>query len=94
MIPSEPKLATTHSATPAPFDGTVKVPPPPPVTPRDRLIRLPDVESATGCKKSTIYDLMKSGRFPKPVRLSARHVVWPESAVLQWVQDRIREAQQ
>ena len=94
MIPSEPKLATTHSATPAPFDGTVKVPPPPPATPRDRLIRLPDVESATGCKKSTIYDLMKSGRFPKPVRLSARHVVWPESAVLQWVQDRIREAQQ
>ncbi len=94
MIPSEPKLATTHSATPAPFDGTVKVPPPPPVPPRDRLIRLPDVESATGCKKSTIYDLMKSGRFPKPVRLSARHVVWPESAVLQWVQDRIREAQQ
>ena len=65
-----------------------------PAIPRDRLIRLPDVESATGCKKSTIYDLMKSGRFPKPVRLSARHVVWPESAVLQWVQDRIQEAQQ
>ena len=94
MIPNQPERTTTHSATPAPFDGTVKVPPPPPATPRDRLIRLPDVESATGCKKSTIYDLMKSGRFPKPVRLSARHVAWPESAVLQWVQDRIREAQQ
>ena len=65
-----------------------------PVVPRDRLIRLPDVESAIGCKKSTIYELMKVGRFPKPVRLSARHVVWSESAVLQWVQDRIREAQQ
>ncbi len=65
-----------------------------PVVPRDRLIRLPDVESAIGCKKSTIYELMKVGRFPKPVRLSARHVAWPESAVLQWVQDRIKEAQQ
>ena len=65
-----------------------------PAIPRDRLIRLPDVEGATGCKKSTIYELMKAGRFPKPVRLSARHVVWPESAVLQWVQDRIQEAQQ
>ena len=54
-----------------------------PVVPRDRLIRLPDVEGATGCKKSTIYELMKAGRFPKPVRLSARHVAWPESAVLQ-----------
>ena len=64
-----------------------------PVVPRDRLIRLPDVEGATGCKKSTIYELMKAGRFPKPVRLSARHVAWSESAVLQWVQDRIAEAQ-
>ena len=63
-----------------------------PVVPRDRLIRLPDVEGATGCKKSTIYELMKAGRFPKPVRLSARHVAWPESAVLQWVQDRIAAA--
>jgi prophage regulatory protein len=65
-----------------------------PVVPRDRLIRLPDVEGATGCKKSTIYELMKAGRFPKPVRLSARHVAWSEAAVLQWVQDRIAEAQQ
>ena len=65
-----------------------------PVVPRDRLIRLPDVEGATGCKKSTIYELMKAGRFPKPVRLSARHVAWSEAAVLQWVQDRIQEAQQ
>lgn len=63
-----------------------------PVVPRDRLIRLPDVEAATGCKKSTIYLLLKQGQFPKPVRLSARMVAWPESAVLQWVQDRIANA--
>ena len=63
-----------------------------PVVPRDRLIRLPDVESTTGCKKSTIYLMIGEGRFPKPVRLSSRHVAWPESAVLQWVQDRIAAA--
>lgn len=60
-----------------------------PVIPRDRLIRLPDVEAITGCKKSTIYLLLKRKEFPKPTRLSARMVAWPESAVLQWVQDRI-----
>ena len=65
-----------------------------PVVPRDRLIRLPDVESATGCKKSTIYLMIGEGRFPRPVRLSARHVAWSESAVLCWVQARIAEAQQ
>ncbi|MFT4266915.1 MAG: AlpA family transcriptional regulator [Xenophilus sp.] len=63
-----------------------------PVVPRDRLIRLPDVEAATGCKKSTIYMLLRQGKFPKPVRLAARMVAWPESAVLQWVQDQIAAA--
>ena len=61
-----------------------------PVIQRDRLIRLPEVESLTGCKKSTIYQMMKEGRFVKPIRYSARMVVWPEAAVLQWIQDRIK----
>ena len=63
-----------------------------PVVPRDRLIRLHDVESTTGCKKSTIYQMISSKNFPAPIRLSARHVAWSESAVLQWVQDRIAAA--
>ena len=37
---------------------------------------------------------MRAGKFPKSVRLNARMVAWPETAVLQWVQDRIAEAQQ
>ena len=65
-----------------------------PVVPRDRLVRLPEVEGMTGCKKSTIYELMRAGKFPKSVRLNARMVAWAETAVLQWVQDRIAEAQQ
>lgn len=60
-----------------------------PVTPRDRLLRLPDVEMLTGCKKSTIYKLMKEGRFPSCVRITDRASAWSEAAVLQWVQERI-----
>ncbi len=63
-----------------------------PVVPRDRLIRRPDVENITGCQKSTIYQMIADGSFPKPIRLSARHVAWSETAVLQWVQDRIAAA--
>ena len=59
---------------------------------RDKLLRLPDVEALTGCKKSTIYNLMRAGKFVQPVRISARCTAWPESAVLQWVQDRIAAA--
>lgn len=65
-----------------------------PVVPRDRLLRLPEVEGMTGCKKSTIYEMMRAGRFPKSVRLNARLVVWSESAVLTWVQERIAEVKQ
>jgi len=65
-----------------------------PAVPRDRLIRLSEVETLVGCKKSTIYTMLKEGRFPKPVRHSARMVVWPETSILTWVQDRIRESQE
>ncbi len=62
-----------------------------PAVPRDRLLRLPDVEALSGIKKSTIYQLMREGKFPSCVRISRRLSVWPESAVLTWVNQRIRE---
>lgn len=59
---------------------------------RDKFLRLPEVEAATGLKKSTIYLLMKRGEFPYGVQVTARCVAWPESRVLQFVQDRIADA--
>jgi prophage regulatory protein len=59
---------------------------------RDRLLRLPEVEAATGLKKSTIYLLMKRHEFVPCVQVTARCVAWPESRILQWVQDRIAAA--
>lgn len=59
---------------------------------RDRLLKLPDVEAVAGIRKSTIYALMAKGKFPKSVQVTARCVVWPESRVLQWVQDQIAMA--
>ena len=59
---------------------------------RDRLLRLPEVEAVTGLKKSSLYALMKRKKFVSCVYVSARCVAWPESRVLQWVQDRITSA--
>lgn len=64
-----------------------------PVIPRDRLIRLPEVEALSGLKKSTIYLLMKRGEFPRCVQVTARCVAWPESKVLSFVQQRIALAE-
>lgn len=59
---------------------------------RDRLLRMGDVEMAVGLKRSMIYNLIRRGEFPQCVQLTPRCVAWPESAVLQWVQDRIAAA--
>lgn len=61
----------------------------PGAVPHDRLLRLPQVEDATGIKKSTVYALVREGKFPPPVRITRRLSAWPESAVLAWVQSQI-----
>lgn len=56
----------------------------------ERLLRLPDVEALVGLRKSAIYEAVKKGEFPPPVKLSRRAVCWPNSAIVQWIEDRIR----
>jgi prophage regulatory protein len=59
---------------------------------RDRFLRRSEVYSTTGLSRSTIDKLEAAGKFPRRVQLSSNCVGWPESAVLQWVQDRIAES--
>lgn len=59
-----------------------------PATP-PRLLRLPDVIRATGLARSSIYDLIAAGRFPRPVPLTATARAWREDEVQQWIADRI-----
>ena len=59
--------------------------------PRDRLLRLPEVETLVGIRKSSIYELMRQGKFPPCIRITSRLSAWPESAIYQWVQDRIHK---
>lgn len=41
------------------------------------LLRLPRVLEATGLSRTTLYERIKSGLFPPPVKLGARMSVWP-----------------
>lgn len=56
----------------------------------EKLLRLPDVESLTGLKKSSIYAGMKASppTFPYCVRLSTRAVAWRESDIATWQAQR------
>ena len=42
----------------------------------ERLLRLPEVINMFGIKKTTIYDRMKKGTFPKNISLGGNIVVW------------------
>ena len=53
------------------------------------VLRREDVERVTGLPRSTIYDMMSKGTFPKPIRLGARSVGWIESEIAQWLQSRL-----
>jgi prophage regulatory protein len=50
-----------------------------------RLLRLPQVETKIGLKRSRIYSLMKEGRFPKPFRLGPRSVAWRTDDLDEWI---------
>jgi len=46
-----------------------------------RLIRLPEVLNRIPVSRSTWWAGIKSGRFPKPIRLGPRAIAWLESDI-------------
>jgi prophage regulatory protein len=59
--------------------------------PERRILRRPDVEAKVGFKRAHIYELVKEGKFPKPIQLGVRAVGWDSAEIDQWILDRIRE---
>lgn len=54
-----------------------------------RIMRLPQVQAATGFGRAWIYELMSEGKFPKARKIGARAVGWDSFEVEQWVSDRL-----
>lgn len=55
--------------------------------PSVRIMRRPEVERATGMKRSTLYKAMADGRFPSPVRVGPNAVGWRSDEVAAWIAD-------
>jgi prophage regulatory protein len=50
-----------------------------------RMLRRKEVETATGLPRSTIYERMAAGKFPKPVFPDgARSARWLEAEIIDW----------
>lgn len=51
-------------------------------------LRRREVERLTGLSRTTIYDMMSKGQFPRPVKLTGKAVAWRESVIEEWLASR------
>ncbi|WCT75008.1 AlpA family phage regulatory protein [Sphingomonas naphthae] len=60
----------------------------------ERFLCLPEVLKMTGYKKSTIYDMMAQTppAFPTRKRIGPNKVIWLESEVRAWMEQRLTQA--
>mgnify|MGYP000072936531 FL=1 len=54
-----------------------------------RIMRLKEIIEKTGLSRSTIYNLISKGEFPKQVDLGARSVGWVDTEVEEWLLAKI-----
>lgn len=63
--------------------------------PVTKLLRIADVEAASGLDRSSIYRLMKDEKsaFPEPIQLTpgGRAVAWNSAEVAAWIERRTTE---
>ena len=58
----------------------------------ERLLPLRAVLERTSHSRAGLYDAMTKGEFPRPIKISANRVAWPESAIADWISAKISEA--
>jgi prophage regulatory protein len=56
-----------------------------------KFLRRSEVEKITGLPRSSIYERMAAGHFPKPVPLGGRSVAWLEAEIIDWQKKRIAD---
>jgi len=56
----------------------------------NKILKLPKVIDLTGKCRSSIYQEISNGTFPKQINLGPRAVGWLESEILDWIESRIQ----
>lgn len=56
-----------------------------------KFIRLPEVISRTGYKRTSIYEKIVEGTFPAPIKLGPRDVAWVSEEIEEWMDARVTE---
>ena len=53
-----------------------------------RILRIRDVLPIVGVCRTTIWEWVRTGHFPPPIRLGARAVGWRADAIAEWIDSR------
>lgn len=56
------------------------------------MLRLPQVMAMVGLKRSWIYERIRQGEFPAPIKLGPRVSVWMHSAIVNWIQEKATQS--
>ncbi|TPL00684.1 AlpA family transcriptional regulator [Mesorhizobium sp. B2-4-14] len=48
------------------------------------FLRRPDVLRLTGLSPSSLYEVMKAGTFPLPIRIGPKAVAWDTDEITEW----------
>ena len=56
----------------------------------DRYLTSDDVQALIGVSKSTLYRVIRTAGFPRPIALSPQIRRWSESEVRSWITERPR----
>jgi prophage regulatory protein len=59
-------------------------------TNRPKLLSIAEVSEITKYRKSSIYNKVRLGEFPRPISLGERSIAWLESDIYDWIEERIR----
>ena len=58
---------------------------------KKNFIRLPEVISRIGYKRTSIYEKIAEGTFPAPIKLGPRAVAWVSEEIEEWMDARVAE---
>lgn len=59
-----------------------------PTLPKDGLSRFNDIRHLIPMSRSTVWRMVKQGKFPKPTRITSHCTVWKNSEVLAWIEQQ------
>jgi prophage regulatory protein len=59
-----------------------------------RFIRIKDVQAICAMSRSSVYESIRKGEFPKPIKLCGRSAAWVKSEIEEWAKARIVASRQ